>query len=1832
MHKAHPFTAFSIGTFSIGTFSIGRALIGPLLIGGMIAAPTGPGSHARSREPASRGDSPGHRWESPPLDQAIVVRDGKTGRTLSLDAMFDELAAADVVFLGESHTDETTHRVELAAYEGLLKRRDGKVVLALEMFERDVQGALDAYLKGETDEPSFLKKARPWSNYATAYRPLIERARSESRAVLASNFPRPLIARVGAEGAAGVEKLDPESRALVPESLHPNTDAYWRRADNAMRGHAGAMRAADRLYSTQSLWDNAMGETCAKALDRFPGHGVLHVNGDFHSTYWDGTVHQLRLRKPQASIRTVSVVPVTRIATARWEGPAVADYVVFAESRASDIDDGKYTVRSGREVEYLLHMPSSPPDARVPLAIVLVDDGLSASDGMDYWKDQIGDHAAIAVIEPPHRETQEDLGVGGRWFWADSFASDIGDMVGAVEETWAYLMRHFPIDGDRVVVVGEGGGATVAVSVGLLTGRIDAAALGHAPRQFAKLKDFPLPLPEYWGDERPPRRSIEVWIQGDDAPWWDAERKAYIDVGVPTEFRTVDADPWKGGAEWLGAVRDRLGLPSPEPRSARGYWLVDDRSPRARHWARMQAMWAGARSDLDVVATTARPADASAIALTGEPQPERLARPGALPRCPGPFGGTTVLIVPPETPANVVEDWLALERDDPLAKQSRFHRLRVATSDGPLAPPSVLAKLQSENRKNILLVPATFHASPDWLRDLRRDLDAFENQMTLQWLPGLGGSKDAFAEPDGGPSDSPVRHSVKVSLEPSAHRLMVEDRIRLPSSLRAAGTPFTLHAALAIESSDPPVARDATVAAGSTATYRLAGDAADGTLTIRFAGVVDHGLSDPKEEYTRGFRETLGQIGDQGVYLDGRSTWVPTFGDRLIQFSLEAPVPPQWHLISQGKGTSRGDDGMARWESEGPMEDIYLVGGPLHRETESAGTVELGVYLRAPDPTLAQKYLDTGSRYIEMYRGLIGPYPYAKFALVENSWETGYGMPSFTLLGPQVIRFPFILHSSYPHEILHNWWGNSVFVDVSKGNWCEGLTAYLADHLVQEQRGAGAEYRRNTLQKYRDYVREGRDFPLVEFRSRHSAATEAVGYGKSLMLFHMIRREIGDEPFKKGLAAFYAKHRGARATFDDLRRAWEETHGQTLDPVVTQWVHRTGAPKLALRGIEARPSGGRFEVSGTLLQVQDGEPFRLRVPIVITGAGDPAETVVVSDGRESAWRVEVDARPSRIAVDPAFDLFRHLDPRETPPSIGQIFGDPRALAVLPSAEGASELALWNEVVEAWRSDEHAIETALDKDLVELPPDRNVWVLGRTNRFAGDVLRDLDSVRLDGDGASIRIEGERVPFAGHSTVVMRRHPGSDERAIGWITIDPREAAAGLARKLPHYGKYSYLAFEGVEPTNTVKGQHAPTGSPMVVDLPGTRDANTVRQPAPRAALAELPPAFAGKALRDHVEWLASPEREGRGLGSNGLRDASEYIARAMKEAGLEPAGDQGTFFQTFVVEQGPKGAPVECRNVVGVLRGARSEWASQSVVIGAHFDHLGLGWPDVHAGDEGKVHPGADDNASGVAILLEMARVLAEERGAPRNIVFAAFSAEECGRWGSKHYAQHPPFPLEELRAVVNVDTVGRLHEGPIQVLGTGSAEEWQHVFRGCTFVTGIPSKNIAEGAEGSDQASFLEKGIPAVQIFSGANADYHRPTDTTDKIDTAGMVRIATFLKEAVAYIAEREPPLTVRIAGHASSTGPASEGTGRRVVFGAVPAFDFQGPGVRFESLVADSPAARAGLRAGDVLVRLDQRPIADLRAFSDMLKGLEPGQSVVATIVRAGQSIEFRVVVEKR
>ncbi|GIW91240.1 MAG: hypothetical protein KatS3mg109_1672 [Pirellulaceae bacterium] len=897
-------------------------------------------------------------------------------------------------------------------------------------------------------------------------------------------------------------------------------------------------------------------------------------------------------------------------------------------------------------------------------------------------------------------------------------------------------------------------------------------------------------------------------------------------------------------------------------------------------------------------------------------------------------------------------------------------------------------------------------------------------------------------------------------------------------------------------------------------------------------------------------------------------------------------------------------------------------------EKDTAGSTALAVYLREADPALSRKYLTTGAQYLKMYSQLLGPYPYEKLYVVENFWETGYGMPSFTLLGPQVIRFPFILHSSYPHEILHNWWGNGVFVDYSRGNWCEGLTAYLADHLVQEQRGAGAEYRRNSLQRYRDYVATSKDFPLAAFRERHSAATEAVGYAKAMMVFHMARRLIGDEAFRDALADFYRRYQGRRATVDQLFQCIEERSGRSFQNFLRAWWDSPGAPRLEIRNIQvvsAKPTG--YRIRGTLAQTQQERLYPLEVPVLVLSDHGTIRQRVPLEGRETALDINVQSRPLALCVDPHFDLMRTLDPRETPATLSGLFGQDSVLAVLPRQATPDAIRGYRQLIEAWQSDEHRIETAWDDQLSEWPADRSVWLLGWENRWLERWSRGAPNVVWNGDAKSMRLGSEVVPVQDRVLVAVLRHPVRADRVVGWLSVDRPAAFAGVARKLPHYGKYSYLVFEGDEPTNTLKGQWPTDDSPLVVDLRGDRAEKLPEIKEASRPLAELPPAFSGNDLHAHVAWLADPAREGRGIGTAGLDAAADYISRKMAEMGLQPAGDAGTYFQTFSVT-GPDGQPVVCKNVIGILPGSNPQWKEQAIILSAHYDHLGRGWPDVRSGNEGKVHPGADDNASGVAVMLEVARVLATQQPS-RTLVVIAFSAEEMGRLGSRYYVEHPVRPLKETRAVINLDSVGRLKDGALQVLGTGTAEEWVHIFRGCTYVTGVPSRTIDQDVGGSDQVSFVEQGVPAVQLFTGAHGDYHRPTDTADKVDPADLVKVASFVLEAVEYLLERPEPLTVRISDHPAS---GASQVPRRVSFGIIPAYDYSGPGVKVESIVKDSPAERSGVRAGDVLVEWNEAKISGLREFAELLRKAEAGETVQVRLVRGKDAVVVRVRLEQR
>jgi len=666
-----------------------------------------------------------------------------------------------------------------------------------------------------------------------------------------------------------------------------------------------------------------------------------------------------------------------------------------------------------------------------------------------------------------------------------------------------------------------------------------------------------------------------------------------------------------------------------------------------------------------------------------------------------------------------------------------------------------------------------------------------------------------------------VHHDLRVRLFPDDARIEVEDQLTLP---RNHPYPLQLHAGMQPTATGgtlrPHTIRNQTPGTTLKA-YTLRPDAGHRTITLHYAGRIHDPLQTHSESLGRRRQMTRGIIDREGVFLDGNSSWYPLVPDTLQSFRMEVHLPEGWLAISQGAGprieTMTGGVEV-HWQELQPQDDIYLVAAPFRLHREAKQRPEAQVYLRDADDALAQRYLQATHRYIDLYSRLIGPYPYAKFALVENFWETGYGMPSFTLLGSRVIRLPFIVHTSYPHEILHNWWGNGVYIDYESGNWSEGLTAYLADYLLKEQGGKGRDYRRNALQRYASFVNKERDFPIARFRSRHSGASQAVGYDKALMVFHMLRRRLGDPAFIAGLRRFYKDNLFERAGFDDLQRAFETESGVSLDWFFRQWIHRTGAPALAIDEVKVKKAGDRFQVSARLSQTQTDEPFTLRVPVVLHRTDvPPVLEQVTLEKRHTRFTLESSTAPLRLDIDPAFDLFRQLAAGETPPVLHDMLGAEDGLVVLPARAPESLYAAYRALAEAWRTD-HPRLRIVDDDRLHALPDQPVWLLGWSNRFLQEFRAQMEA-----SGAPARIEKNHAEIAGRTypgdafSLAMTLPHADTSRPVAWVATSDTKPVRGLTRKLPHYGKYSYVVFSGDAPTIQSKGVWPAADSSLKIPL-------------------------------------------------------------------------------------------------------------------------------------------------------------------------------------------------------------------------------------------------------------------------------------------------------------------------------------------------------------------------------------------------------------------------------
>lgn len=381
------------------------------------------------------------------------------------------------------------------------------------------------------------------------------------------------------------------------------------------------------------------------------------------------------------------------------------------------------------------------------------------------------------------------------------------------------------------------------------------------------------------------------------------------------------------------------------------------------------------------------------------------------------------------------------------------------------------------------------------------------------------------------------------------------------------------------------------------------------------------------------------------------------------------------------------------------------------------------------------------------------------------------------------------------------------------------------------------------------------------------------------------------------------------------------------------------------------------------------------------------------------------------------------------------------------------------------------------------------------------------------------------------------------------------------------------------------------------------------------------------LKKHISYLASDILKGRGTSSDEEKKASEYIANEFKRYGLKP-GNKDSYLYEFKFKKNldphdTSEANVPERkgnNVIGFL----DNGAPYTIVIGAHYDHLGLGHDKNSraAKPEGKIHNGADDNASGTAGVLELANYFSNNKKAEKfNFLFMCYSGEELGLIGSKKWCDAPTYPLDKISYMINMDMIGRLNDTTKKLIiyGVGTSPVWVPILD--SIKSNFSIKKDSAGIGPSDQTSFYLKNIPVLHFFTGQHEDYHKPSDDADKINYEGEAAVLEYIiriinstpeKEKLAFLKTRNP-----------DTGKSTF----KVTMGVMPDYAYEGKGLRIDGVTDGKPAAAAGIQKGDVVVKMGDMDIKDIQEYMKALSKHKKGDTVPVKVLRDGKEVELKV-----
>ena len=671
-----------------------------------------------------------------------------------------------------------------------------------------------------------------------------------------------------------------------------------------------------------------------------------------------------------------------------------------------------------------------------------------------------------------------------------------------------------------------------------------------------------------------------------------------------------------------------------------------------------------------------------------------------------------------------------------------------------------------------------------------------------------------------------THHDVAVSLRPDTHELIARDEQELLVYDQAREFSFSLAPTLHIESimivhrapgdvggTEQPVTfkSDRAMDASTQRIVVTLPTMHERNVTLRwtYRGMINDPPKEPRHLRFVTPSETAGHIGPEGVYLSSESQWYPDIEGSLSTFAVTVQVPAGWTVVTQGKKMDeKTADGMNRttWVVSDPSEALTLVVNQFVTKTRAwkganGRHVELATYFFPDNAGLAEEYLEATAKYLDAYVPILGDYPFEKFAVVENFFASGLGMPSFTLLGSGSIKRHYTQPYALGHEIVHSWIGNSVFNRADHGNWVEGLTTYVANYywheLTHDERQA-REQRRMMIDSYSLYVKAEEDYPVAQFTRKRDEKDNAIGYQKAAFVFHLLRHEIGEDAFWRGLHAFVAAYRHRPADWGSLEQAFARAGGRDLRWFFAQWVERAGAPIVWLDDATAEPAANGDQRTWKLaVRLQQGPKlFRLVVPLEIaTVEGTETRWVSLSRSEETV-ELTLPTQPLRVRLDPDFQLFRRIEREHLPPMLNGFVTDEKRSVVRAFSDPASPL---NHVLTRLADqeaqlpeDQRTIRLSLEEPI---PPTGSLLVLaGAEQHKAVQALIDGSCghrVRLDEGG--IHIDGQA--YGGPATAVLlscprTKAPGSVITVLYGVTP---QAVAKVSRLLFYYGWHSVVIF-------------------------------------------------------------------------------------------------------------------------------------------------------------------------------------------------------------------------------------------------------------------------------------------------------------------------------------------------------------------------------------------------------------------------------------------------------